>query len=132
MVFYLARHPNRLNAPHPIIIENLLEMVHNNQQPSINSLIIMLQDLYSNGRNSRYLEKFKTLPFYELKTRSRGGQKGGARVYLFLTNNDEAIIVNAEIKTGNAPNPQKLEEVAIVLRAYRLGIAVVLKRNNHE
>jgi hypothetical protein len=128
MVFHLARHPNRLNAPHPIITENLLEMVHNNQQARVNSIILMLQDFYAQGRESRYLEKLKTLPFYELKTRSRGGQKGGARVYLFLTNNNEAIVVNAEIKTGNMPNSQKLEEVAIILRAYRQGIAVIPKK----
>jgi hypothetical protein len=129
MVFHHARHPNRLNAPNPIIIENLLETVHSNQQASVDSIILMLQDFYLNGRKSRYLEKFKTLPFYELKTRSRGGQKGGARVYLFLTNNDEAIVVNAEIKTGHTPSPQKLEEVAIVLRAYRLGSAVIPKKD---
>ena len=128
MVFHLARHPNRLNAPHSIIIENLLEMVSNNQQASVNSIILMLQDFYAQGRDSRYLEKLKTLPICELKTRSRGGQKGGARVYLFLTNNNEAIIVNAEIKTGNTPDPQKLEEIAVVLRAYRQGIAVILKK----
>ncbi len=85
----------------------------------------MLQDFYQNGRDSRYLEKLKNLPFHELKTRSRGGQKGGARVYLFLTSDDEAVIVNAEIKTGNKPDEMKLEEVAIVLRAYRLGIQVI-------
>ena len=128
MAFHLARHPNRLNASNPIIIQNLLEMVQNNQQTSVNSIILMLQDFYSQGRNSRYLEKLKTLPFYELKTRSRGGQKGGARVYLFLTDKDEAIIINAEIKTGSTPNPQKLEEVAIILRAYRQGIAVIPKK----
>jgi hypothetical protein len=125
MVFHLARHPYRLNAQHPRIIEDLLEMVQNNQQESVNSLVLMLQDFYAHGRDSRYLEKFKNLPFDELKTRSRGGQKGGARVYLFLTNNDEAVIVNAEIKTGNQPDPQKLEETATVLRAYRLGIQVI-------
>ncbi len=125
MVFHLARHPHRLSAPHPRIIEDLLEMVQNNQQESVNSIIGMLQDFYTNGRDSRYLEKLKQLPFHELKTRSRGGQKGGARVYLFLTNDDEAVIVNAEIKTGNKPDEMKLEEVAIVLRAYRLGIQVI-------
>ncbi len=128
MVFHLARHPNRLNASNPIIIENLLEMVHHNQQTSVNSIILMLQNLYAQGRDSRYLEKLKTLPFYELKTRSRGGQKGGARVYLFLTENNEAIIVNAEIKSGNTPSPQRLEEVAIVLRAYRQGVGVIPKK----
>jgi hypothetical protein len=125
MVFHQARHPNRLNAPHPRIIEDLLEMVQSNQQESVNSIILMLPDFYTNGRDSRYLEKFKSYPFHELKTRSRGGQKGGARVYLFLTSNDEAVIVNAEIKTGKQPDPQKLEEVAIVLRAYRQGIQVI-------
>jgi hypothetical protein len=100
-------------------------MIQNNQQESVNSIILMLQDFYQNGRDSRYLEKLKNLPLHELKTRSRGGQKGGARVYLFLTNDGEAVIVNAEIKTGHKPDDQKLEEVAIVLRAYRLGIQVI-------
>jgi hypothetical protein len=125
MVFHLARNPNQLFTTHPRIIEDLLEMIQNNQQESVNSLIAMLQDFYTNGRKSRYLEKLKDLPIYELKTRSRGGQKGGARIYLFLTNNNEAVIVNAELKTGKQPDQHKLEEVATILLAYRQGIQVI-------
>ena len=130
MVFHLARHPDHLIAQHPRVIEDLLEMIQNNQQASVDSIILMLEDFYQNGRASRYLEKLKNLPFFELKTRARGGQKGGARVYLFLTSDDEAVIINAEIKAGNQPSSQKLEEAAIILRAYRSGIQVTPPRGN--
>ena len=60
------------------------------------------------------------LPFWELKTRSRGGIKGGVRVYLFIAD-DMAFCVNAEIKPEDKPNANKLEEVAIIFRAYKAG-----------
>jgi DNA-binding XRE family transcriptional regulator len=37
--YVLARHPNRLEAEHPILIENLLEFSANQQQAAIDSMI---------------------------------------------------------------------------------------------
>ncbi len=60
MQLLLARHPDRLSAEHPIIIENLLEFSENQQQTAIDSMIEMLSDIHQFGRDSRYLKKMKS------------------------------------------------------------------------
>jgi hypothetical protein len=63
-------------------------------------------------------------PIWELKPTSLGGEAGGARVYLFLLEDDGAGIVNCEIKEGNAPNLETLRVVLEVIEAYQQGIPV--------
>jgi len=122
MEFRYARHPNRLEAEHPRIIEDLLELV-SQDQVAVNAVILMLEDLYVRGLESRFVKKLKDLPFWELKTRSRGGKKGGTRVY-FAVVDGYAILLNAEVKTGDTPSANKLEEAAEILLAHRRGIPV--------
>jgi hypothetical protein len=122
MQLLLARHPNQLDAEHPIIIENLLEFSENQQQSAIDSIIEMLSDLHQFGQGSRYLKKMKGNLVWELKTRSRGGQKGGARVYLFFYTPEaetSAVVVNAEIKDDDEPSEAKLIEVLEVALAFK-------------
>jgi hypothetical protein len=59
-------------------------------------------------------------PLYELKTHSRGGQKGGARAYFFRNNND-FLICRAECKDSNQPDPELLESAAYILLAFKTG-----------
>ncbi len=51
------------------------------QQDALDAIITMLEDLTLYSLGSRYAQPLKGTPIWELKTRSRGGQKGGARVY---------------------------------------------------
>ncbi len=129
MPFLQARHPNRLTSEHTILIENLLEMALSGHQEAVNAIVEMLTDVHIFGISSRFAQKLKNTPLWELKTRSRGGLKGGARVYFFVVN-EELIVVNAEYKTGNDPNQQKLFEAIIVLRAYLNRIQVVERNIN--
>jgi Phage derived protein Gp49-like (DUF891) len=119
MRLYLVRHPDKVNSVHPRIIEDLLELSEDNQL-AINAMIEMLHDLYKQDLNTRYAKKLKDYPLWELKTRARGGIKGGARIYFFIEN-DIAFIVNAEVKTGNEPSEHKLEEALEILVAHRAG-----------
>jgi Phage derived protein Gp49-like (DUF891) len=125
MRLHLAYNPNRLQATHPRLIEDLLEFVEQQEQLAVNSMILMIEDLYQQGLDSRFVKKLKHLPIFELKTRSRGGGKGGARVYFFTNTKNEAILCNAEIKEGNSPNQQKLEEAAEMFLAYEAGIDIL-------
>ena len=120
IVLRLPYLPSRLNAQHPLLIENLLEFAEAGHQNAVDTSIEMLSDFHQNDLSSRYLKKLIGLPFWELKTRSRGGIKGGVRVYLFIAD-DMAFCVNAEIKPEDKPNANKLEEVAIIFRAYKAG-----------
>jgi hypothetical protein len=123
--FRLARHPEHLEAKHPRLIEDLLELALTGKQDAVDTIITMLEDFHHQGFQSRFVKKLKGLPIWELKSRSRGGQKGGARVYFFVTGQNEVALVNAESKTTNEPSASKLEEVAEILLAYRQGATVL-------
>lgn len=129
MPFLQARHPNHLTSEHSILVENLLEMAFSGRQEVVDATIEMLADFHVFGTNSRFAQKLKNTPLWELKTRSRGGLKGGARVYFFVVD-DELIVVNVEYKTGNDPSPQKILEAMIVLKAY-LNRVLVVERNEN-
>ena len=119
MRLYLARHPDKPNSQHPRIIEDLLELcVHH--QLGVNAMIQMLHDLYKYDLETRFVKKMIDYPLWELKTRARGGEKGGARIYFFVESNI-AYICNAEVKSGNEPSEQKLEEALEILVAHRAG-----------
>jgi len=98
MRLLLAKHPRRLEARNPLIIEELLALVHAGRVAAVETMIGMLRDLHDHGRTSRYLRNMTGTPVWELKSQSRGGEKGGSRIYLFLTAQDEAGIVNCEVK----------------------------------
>ena len=90
------------------------------------AMIEMLEDLHENARDSRFVRKLQGLPLYELKTRARGGGKGGARIYFSFTTEGDALVINAEVKEGVAPSATKIEEALTILLAYRAGADVGL------
>jgi len=120
----LARHPLRLQSRHPIVIEELLALVGSGKQRAAAMMIRMLTDLHVKGRASQYLIKLRASPIWELKPSSRGGESGGARVYLFLLEDEGAGIVNCEVKSGLAPSVEHLRVVLEVIEAYKQGIPV--------
>lgn len=128
MRVYPARHPNALEARHPILIDELLALRKRGKRRAVSTIIEMVRDLKAYGRDSRYLVAMKGLPICELKSRSRGGERGGARVYLFLTEHDEAGLVTCEVKDDIAPDPTKLKLTALVAVAHKRGVPVLQKR----
>ncbi len=130
-----ARHPNKPTAEHPLIIENLIEISQANHQEALNSIIQMLEDLVQNELESRYAKTLQGTPIWELKTRSRGGIKGGARVYWFPLQIFEenmavlvAVLVNAEIKPEKNVNPNKLQEALEIYLAFKHDPITMLRR----
>jgi len=89
-------------------------------------MIAMLSDLHHHGLESRFVKKLRGLPLFELKTVARGGDKGGARIYFAFTANREALVINAEVKSGNRPSAAKIDEGLEILVAYRAGRSVGL------
>jgi hypothetical protein len=130
MRIYPARLPENLQARHPILIEEMLALAKSGKKRPIAAIIKMVKDLKENGRESRYLIRMGNYPIYELKTRARGGQTGGTRVYLFLTDHDEAGLVTCEVKDDDAADPEKLRLTARVAVAHRKGIPVLQKREH--
>jgi hypothetical protein len=70
------RHPNRLEAQHPRIIEDLIDIAEDVHQSVLDSLVLMLEDLTVYGTHSRFAQTLQGNPIWELKTRSQGGTSG--------------------------------------------------------
>jgi hypothetical protein len=123
MRLHLARHPDYLDTKNQRIIEDLQALVREGKQEAVNTLVLMLKDLHENGEKSRFIKALKGLPILELKSASRGGQKGGARVYFFYADNG-AVICNCEVKDDESASREKLREVLKIMKAHDKGIKV--------
>lgn len=128
MKLLLARLPTRLGSKHPQMIEEMVALNNAGRGEAVAMMIKMMGDLHQHGRDSRYLRAMKGTPIKELKPRSRGGLKGGSRVYLFITEHEEAGIVTCEVKGGDAPDPHKLKRVLRVVSAHKDGMPVLRGR----
>lgn len=113
--------PGRAQAAHPRIVECLLAMNRSGWQEAVWQCIQMYRDVREHGRSSRYVRALRGLPgLHELKPTTRGGQRGGARVYLFWSADGSAVLVNAEYKApGEGPSERLLEEAYETLLAFR-------------
>ncbi len=104
------RQPHRKKRKQSAIIEDLLEMANRGQVEAIRTIILMLTDLHQNPvRDCQFAQKLRALPIWELKSHARGGEKGGARVYFFVLNN-QAVITGAEVKSGVALSNLKIDQ----------------------
>jgi hypothetical protein len=119
-VLRLAYNPTRLDAKNSRIIEQWLELAKAGQQPAVNTMVEMVTDLYQNGHKSRFIKSLKGLPLLELKTTSRGGEKGGARVYFFFAEG-KVVICNCEVKKDDEASETVLNEALAMLKAYSNG-----------
>jgi hypothetical protein len=121
-----AFHPDNLSAKNPRLVEDLQDF----SLEAIVATIKMIADFYEFGLESRYVKKLQGLPMWKLKTQSRGGVKGGTRVYFFVSG-DDAVFVNCEVKDDDTPSVNKLREVAQIALAHTKGIKV-WKGEGHE
>ena len=125
MRLLLGREPHRLEAVHPVIIEELLSLAADRKSVAVTTIIEMLASLHAEGRSSPYLVKLSHSPLWELKPMSRGGERGGCRVYLFLLPTGEAGIVNGEVKKPDAKASQSKLAVGLrMMKAYNEGTPV--------
>jgi hypothetical protein len=51
-------HPQKLDANHPLIVEDLIEISQSGHQVALNSIVLMLDDLILNGLESRYAKRY--------------------------------------------------------------------------
>jgi len=119
----LRLYPLRGGTQRTQLIDDLLDLAENGKQAAVDEIIDMLDDLHQNGRACRFLKGLKGIPLFELKPASRGGHKGGARVYLAFNEHDEALVLNAEMKAQgvDAPNPAKIMQAIKMLDAHKNG-----------
>jgi len=62
---------------------------------------------------------------WELKSTTRGGQRGGSHVYWFMLPTGEAGIVTCEVKENDEPDPALLVLVLKAVKAFKAGNPIV-------
>lgn len=122
-VTLLFLYPLRSGAGRPQVVDDLLEFSRSRKQVAVDQVIEMLKDLRVTGKACRYLRKLKGTMLWELKPATRGGLRGGTRVYLSFGQQGEVLLLNAEVKAVGASSPSvfKLEQAHSMLTAYRSG-----------
>jgi hypothetical protein len=117
--------PDNLEADQPPFVEDLTELLSKGHQVALDEIVKMVADLKQQGRESRYLKKLEGYPLWELKSRSRGGEKGGARVYLFIGPDTTFFLCHAEYKAESEAAKQLLEDTAYIAVAFQKGRSVL-------
>jgi hypothetical protein len=125
--------PDYLGAAQPPFVEDLTNLLGQGHQTALDEIVKMVADLKQQGRESRYLKKLEGYPLWELKSRSRGGEKGGARVYMFIGPDDTFFLCRAEYKAESAADETLLEDTAYIALAFQKGKSVLPgKERNYE
>ena len=91
-------HPDRLDKPNPLVIENLLQLASQGKMNCLTKLIQMNQDLCQFGLRSRYVKHLLDA-IYELKDTTKDG---GARLYFIRGQHSAYYLFHAECKKENA------------------------------
>jgi hypothetical protein len=125
-MFAVLRYPYEPNdiQGYPPFIDDLLDLRDAKKHQALQAIGTMVYDLRQHSTNSRYLETMIGYPILELKTRSRGGETGGTRVYLYRADENEFHLCAAETKRGNTPTQRLLERTALIAVAWRRNLEV--------
>lgn len=123
--------PDNLDAPYPPLVQDLIELKLRGYHESVREAIKMVVALKNDGSKCSFLKKLKGSPLLELKPHSRGGQKGGVRIYLFqgpfIHNEESFLLCRAEWKQNNEASESILEDTAYILMAFKNGDPVFPK-----
>ncbi len=106
-------HPDSLEQEPPFI-RDMRGLANQRKLLGMRAIGKMLKDLLENGTESRYLIGITGYPILELKTTSRGGQPGGARVYLYRADDQEFHLCAAEVKSESAANTDLIKRTAYI------------------
>jgi hypothetical protein len=120
--------PDDLEANQPPFVEELVSLLSQGHQAALDEIVKMVANLKQQGRESRYLKKLEGYPLWELKSRSRGGDKGGARVYLFIGPDTTFFLCHAEYKSESEAAKLLLEDTAYIATAFQQGKRILPSR----
>jgi hypothetical protein len=120
VIIRYPHHPDGLEREPPFI-SDMRTLASERKHMGMRAIGKMLKDLLTNGTSSRYLTGIIGYPILELKTTSRGGEAGGARVYLYRADDQEFHVCAVEIKPGATTNPELLKRTAYIAWHWREG-----------
>jgi hypothetical protein len=116
--------PNDLEAKHPRFMQDVLHLKVKGNHQAVEEIIKMVKALKELGLECGFVKKLKGSPLLELRSHSRGGNKGGARVYFFRAPNNIFMLCRAEWKQGIKADTVLLEDSAYILLAFKQKKAV--------
>jgi hypothetical protein len=111
--------PDELEAKYPPFMQDVLMLKLTGHHEAVREIVKMVKALKQLGLECGFVKKLKGSPLMELRSHSRGGDKGGARVYFFQAPNQTFLLCGAEKKQGTKANPILLEDSAYILLAFK-------------
>ena len=90
---------------HYSIVEDLLDLVET-KPLGVEECIKMLTDFYEQGHRSRFCFAMQGTALHELKSTTRGGERGGARIYFVWVGEDKALLLRGEVKEAGQTQPK--------------------------
>jgi hypothetical protein len=119
--------PARFEKPYPPLVEDLIALKYSGHHECVAQMVRMVADVKVSGIDSRFVKGLGG-PLLELKSRSRGGDKGGARIYLFRGLEDTFFLCRAECKNESMADAVLLADTAEIALAYREGTPIFPSR----
>ncbi len=117
---YCPWHPERLDKPRALIIEDFLELTKQKKFICLKKMISMLDNLNTHGLQANHI-KHVFDAIYELKDRTT---EGGARVYFIAGNQNEFYAFHAECKKEHDADENMLADGIEILEAAEAGKAI--------
>ncbi len=122
---YCPWHPERLDKPRALIIDDFLELTKQNKIICLKKMISMIDTLNTHGLNTPHIKHLFSA-IYELKDRT---SDGGARVYFIAGNQGEYYIFHAECKKEQDANETMLADGIDILEAAENGKPIFPRLN---
>lgn len=91
---------------------------------AVSECIKMCKDLRAAGHNSQFVKALGHIPGgWELKPNTKGGLRGGARVYFFWLGDGRPLLTGAEYKRqGDPADEDLLDELVDIAEAVKKGV----------
>lgn len=120
-MFYIAYpyDPDNLEAKRPPFMQDVIDLKVKGNHQAVEEIIKMVKALKLLGLECGFVKKLKGSPLLELRSHSRGGNKGGVRVYFFQAPKQTFMLCHAEWKQGDKANQILLEDSAYILLAFK-------------
>ena len=127
------RYPNNPDQLHqdPPFVRDLKDLgAQGGHKQCLMTIRKMVKDLLLSGKDCQFIKNLTGVPnIMELKANAKGAGAGGARVYFFFTESEEAFLGAAECKKINSPDQNLIQRLAIMAYAYHHGVSLFKETN---
>ncbi len=118
------KNPDQLHHKDPPFVKDLKNLgSRGGAWQCLKTIRKMVKDLRINGQDCQFIKNLTGVPnILELKANAKGSGAGGARVYFFFTDKNEAFLGAAECKKDDSANEDLINRLAVMAYAYHHGV----------